>query len=695
MKRRDFLHNFAHAAALPTIFSSLGFSNLDFKDFLNNSPSNKRLILIRLDGGNDGLNTLIPLDQYSELTNVRPHVIIPENKILSLGQNDLGLHPELTTFKSLFDENRLKIIQNVGYQTPDFSHFRSMDIWQSASDSNQYLTSGWIGRYLEEMHPNFPEQYPTNENPHPLAVELGYSSSLLTTGLNSVTSYTSNNPSDYREIIGDFDNTYPEDTIGKKLKFIQIITRQSNIYGEALRNAFNMGNNNNQYPSSDLGNQLQVASSLIKGGLKSKIYIASIGGFDTHGDQVDRSDTTKGAHAALMKDLNNSIGALFQDLDNNSKSEDVLVMTFSEFGRTIVSNGSYGTDHGTAAPLFIFGNKVDFNIAGANPEIPYEAEWQDNLTPEFDFRQVYFSVIKQWLGGHNQTAENVLFKQFDQIPIIQSRYIDSDNDGVSDEVDQCNSTPLGALVDTSGCVIFSLPSSNYTLQTNGVSCQGKSNGRIDISVENTTHDYSILIQETNTSYVLNAGNQHQLSIEDLGVGTYTLNFRVEGQENYLQTFEIGITQPDDFSAKTTINSKRKTVDVNLSGSDLYLVELNGDFKIYKEEQFQLALQPGYNKLKIGTPQDCQGVHEEEIFISEQINYYPNPVNDHLNIVIPGTDVETQVQLYNRSGALVNTLIKKIPRSRIIKIDTSQWVEDIYIVKVKGVTVDQNFKIQKK
>lgn len=695
MKRRDFLHNFAHAAALPTIFSSLGFSNLDFKDFLNNTPSNKRLILIRLDGGNDGLNTLIPMNQYSELTNVRPHVIIPENKIVSLGQNDLGLHPELTTFKSLFDENRLKIIQNVGYQSPDFSHFRSMDIWQSASDSNQYLTSGWIGRYLEEMHPNYPDQYPTASHPHPLAVELGYSSSLLTTGLNSVTSYTSNNPSDYREIIGDFDNSYPQDTIGKKLKFIQIITRQSNIYGEALRNAFNLGNNNNQYPSSDLGNQLRVASSLIKGGLKSKIYIASIGGFDTHGDQVDRSDTTKGAHSALMKDLNNSIGALFQDLDSNSKSEDVLVMTFSEFGRTIVSNGSYGTDHGTAAPLFIFGNKVDFNIAGANPEIPYEAEWQDNLTPEFDFRQVYFSVIKQWLGGNQNTAERTLFKEFDQIPIIQTRYIDSDGDGVSDDIDQCNSTPLGTLVDTAGCAIFSLPSSNYTLQTNGVSCQGKSNGRIDISVENTTYDYSILIQETNTSYVLNAGNQHQLSIEDLGVGTYTLNFRVEGEENYLQTFEIGITQPDDFSAKTSIQPKSKTVDINVSGSSLYLVELNGDFKIYKEEQFQLALQPGYNKLKIGTPQDCQGVHEEEIFISEQINYYPNPVNDHLNIVIPGADVETQVQLYNRSGALVNSLTKKIPRSRIVKINTSQWIEDIYIVKVKGVTVDQNFKIQKK
>ena len=219
MKRRDFLHNLAHAAAVPMVYNSLGFNNIGFQDLLNNSDSTKKLILIRLDGGNDGLNTLIPLNKYSELSNVRPHVILPENKIIDLGEKDLGFHPELGRFKSLFDEKRLKIIQNVGYNTPDFSHFRSMDIWQSASDSNQYLTSGWMGRYLEDIHPLYPEQYPTSDSPHPLAVELGQSS-ILTTGINSVTSFTSNQPWDFREIMGDFDNTYPEDIIGKKLKFI-------------------------------------------------------------------------------------------------------------------------------------------------------------------------------------------------------------------------------------------------------------------------------------------------------------------------------------------------------------------------------------------------------------------------------------------------------------------------------------------
>ena len=694
MKRRDFLHNLAHASVLPSIYGSLGFTNIDFQKFLTNPNSRKKLILIRLDGGNDGLNTLIPMNKYSELTNVRPHVILPENKIIQLGKNDLGLHPELSNFKSLFKENRLKIIQNVGYQRPDFSHFRSMDIWHSASDSNQYLTSGWIGRYLENIHPTYPEQYPTEQFPHPLAIELGQSS-ILSTGLSSVTSYSSYNPSDYREIIGNFDNSYPDDTVGKKLKFIQIITRQSNIYGEALRSSFEKGNNFDQYPNSNLGRQLHVASSLIKGGLESKIYIASLGGFDTHEKQTDISDTTKGEHSNLMRDLNNSIGALFNDLDQNSKNEDVLVMTFSEFGRTIVSNGSYGTDHGTAAPLFIFGNKVDFSISGKNPDIPLNAEWQDNLEAEFDFRQVYYSVIKQWLGGNDDTAENVLFKKFDQLPIIQAKYVDTDGDGVSDDRDLCNNTPLGAMVNTDGCEIFSLPADNYTILTNGTSCSGKSNGKISISVANKQHIYNLSIPETEESYSLNSDNEHQLEIDELEIGTYTLNFTVEGKEGYLQTFEIGITEPPSLSAKSSVNQKGKTMTVNLTGSDLYYTEVNGERTSYQINTFTLQLRPGMNTVRIYTPQDCQGEYVEQVFISEQVRHYPNPVKSDLNLVIPGQDSNTTVSLYSRSGSLVAKFEETIPFSRIVTINASQLPSDIYVIKVNGQTVDQTFKIIKR
>ena len=694
MKRRDFLHNLAHVAAVPMVYNSLGFDNAGFQDLLYNSDSTKKLILIRLDGGNDGLNTLIPLNKYSELSNVRPHVVLPENKIIDLGEKDLGLHPELGRFKSLFDEKRLKIIQNVGYNTPDFSHFRSMDIWQTASDSNQYLTSGWIGRYMEDLHPLYPEQYPTSDFPHPLAVELGQSS-LLTTGVKSVTSFTSNQPWDFREIMGDFDNTYPEDNIGKKLKFIQIITRQSNIYGEVLKSSYEKGNNFDNYPNSDLGKQLQVASSLIKGGLESKIYLANLGGFDTHDNQVSLSDTTKGEHANLMRDLNNSIGALFDDLDLNSKSEDVLVMTFSEFGRTIVSNGSNGTDHGTAAPLFVFGNKVDFNVSGENPEIPQNAIWEDNLETEFDFRQVYYSLIKQWLGGNENTAENVLFNKFDQIPIIQGKYIDTDGDGVSDDRDLCNSTPLGAMVNTDGCEIFSLPLENYSIQTNGVSCSGKTNGVITINVQNSDHIYNLSIPETEDTFNLNSENNHQLVINELEIGTYTLNFTIEGQEGYLQTFEIGITEPPALSAKSSVNQKGKTMMVNVSGSDIYYAEVNGERRRYKINTLNLQLRSGMNTIKISTPQECQGIHVEQVFISEQVRHYPNPVQNNLNLVIPGQDTSTTVSVFDRSGNLLHRYQESIPFSRIVLINTSKFSSDIYVVKVNGQTVDQTFKMMKR
>ena len=479
------------------------------------------------------------------------------------------------------------------------------------------------------------------------------------------------------------------------MKFIQTVTRQSNIYGEALKNSYDRGNNFDNYPNSPLGRQLQVASSLIKGGLESKIYMANLGGFDTHKKQVDSSDNTKGEHANLMKDLNNSIGSLFQDLDQNAQSEDVLVMTYSEFGRTIVSNGSLGTDHGTAAPMFVFGNKVDFNISGKNPDIPTNVVWQDNLEAEFDFRQVYYSVIKQWLGGNQDTAENTLFKNFDQIPIVQSRYIDTDGDGVSDDQDQCNSTPSGSIVNTSGCEIFSLLPDNYSIQTNGVSCEGKSNGQIIISVQDTSHVYNISIPETSESYVLNSSNQHRVQIDGLGIGNYTINISIEGEEEYLQTFEIGITQPGNFSSKTSINKNQKKVSVNLSGSEMYLVELNGVIQIQKQNKFELSLLSGYNSLKISTPHDCQGTHKEEIFISEQVEYYPNPMVDDLTLVIPGDDQKSQITIYTRSGIKIKTLEKTIPQSRMVRVNVSGLPKDIYVIKVKGTTVDKTFKVQKK
>ncbi|MGA0444830.1 MAG: T9SS type A sorting domain-containing protein, partial [Flavobacteriaceae bacterium] len=360
-----------------------------------------------------------------------------------------------------------------------------------------------------------------------------------------------------------------------------------------------------------------------------------------------------------------------------------------------ISNGSNGTDHGTVAPMFFIGNKVDHNVLGSNPNIPNNADWTYEMEMQYDFRQVYYSVIKQWLGGNEGTAEDVLFKKFDQLPIIQAKYVDTDGDGVSDDRDLCNNTPLGAMVNTDGCEIFSLPADNYTILTNGTSCSGKSNGKISISVAYKQHIYNLSIPETEESYSLNSDNEHQLEIDELEIGTYTLNFTVEGKEGYLQTFEIGITEPPSLSAKSSVNQKGKTMTVNLTGSDLYYTEVNGERTSYQINTFTLQLRPGMNTVRIYTPQDCQGEYVEQVFISEQVRHYPNPVKSDLNLVIPGEDSNTTVSLYSRSGSLVAKYEETIPFSRIVTINASQLPSDIYVIKVNGQTVDQTFKIIKR
>lgn len=698
MKRRDFLHNLGHLSAASFFMPELAFGNgiYNSNSYLSNTVSpGKVLVLVKLNGGNDGLNTVIPMSQLSNLNTARPHVILPDNKIIDLGSNDLGLHPELTGFKSLFDEKRLKIIQNVGYETPDFSHFRSMDIWESASDYNKFVTSGWMGRYIEKKHPEYPNSYPNTQYPDPLSVELG-SPSLLLTGKKSFTSFVARNPEDFREIITDFDNIYDTSSNrGTKLDYIQLVGKQSNLYGARIKETYDSGVCNIAFNPSDLGSQFEKVTKLISGGLNTRVYLVELGGFDTHDTQVDQSDHSKGAHSTLLKTLNDAVLKFMQNMDDIGKSDDVLVMTYSEFGRTIVSNGSLGTDHGTAAPLFVFGNKVDSEILGNNPVIPSNAEWQDNLSTEFDFRQVYSSIMNQWLTVNPTTEEDVLFKKFDQLPIIQAKYIDTDGDGVSDDRDLCDATPLGAMVNTDGCEIFSLPADNYSIQTNGVSCAGKTNGQISISVQNTEYTYGLSISETESTYTLSSENGHQLVIDDLEIGTYTLNFTVEGKQGYVQTFEIGITEPPALSAKSSVNQKGKTMTLKLSGSDLYYAEVNGERRSYQLDTFTLQLRAGMNTVKIFTPQDCQGTHTEKVFISEQVKHYPNPVRSNLNLVIPGEDTTASIEIFSRSGSLVSRYEESIPFSRVVTINTSRLAGDVYVVKVNGQTVDQTFKVIKR
>ena len=697
MERKHFLHTLAHVAAAPTIFSSLAFNKLDFStnSFLSNTIEEGRIIvIIRMNGGNDGLNTVIPLDHMSALSNARPHVILPENKIVSLGSNDVGLHPALSDFKTLFSEDRLKIIQNVGYPNPDFSHFRSTDIWQSASDSDEYFNSGWIARYIEDKHPTYPEAYPTEAYPHPLAVEINGGSSMLFTGEKSFTSFQAGNPSNFQEIINEFDNEYPSDNKGNKLKYLQLIAKQSMVYSKIVKEKYENGKNTVSYGNSNLERQLEIVSQLINGGLKSRVYLVDFGGFDTHDTQVDSSDRTKGQHAALLQELNDAVTTFIKNLDASGLSDNVLAMTFSEFGRTIVSNGSNGTDHGTAAPLFIFGNKVDPTILGNNPYIPSNISWQDNLAVEFDFRQVYSSLINQWMGGGPTTSKDILFKDFDELQIVSKEYVDSDNDGVADINDNCPDTPEGSVVDLNGCVLFTLAANNYSVKTVSASCIGSNNGKIEVSAQDTSYTYQVNISGVDTTYSLSADNNHSLVIEDLEVGAYTINFTIDSQEGYIQSFETSITEPAPLQGKAQVDYFSKTAKLKLSGSEVYYIEVNGQIMASNSNDFSAPLKPGKNIIKVTTPLDCQGVYEEVLFMSEKLRYFPNPVQNELNITVPGTDSEINIEIFTDGGANLYRGTHSINGSRTIQLPMSRYKSGLYIVTGSGKTVNESFKIIK-
>ena len=696
MKRRDFLHNFSHAVAVPSMFSGFNFKSVlsNSELFKNTNSKGNILLLIKLDGGNDGLNTLIPFDQYSGLNYIRPDVVLPESSVLNLKISDLGLHPSLPFFKELFIQERLKIIQSVAYPIPNYSHFRSMDIWESASDANIIESSGWMGRYLENIHPDYPLGYPNNSYPDPIALELG-NASLSFTGRSNFTSIVTRDPDRFTQITNPLNYDFPNTKFGEKLTYLQLIANQANNYNNRLSEVYLRGSDNSNFPNNWFGEQLSVVSRLINAGLNTRIYSVTLGGFDTHDFQVNGNDHTLGAHTNLLIQLNQGIKSFMDSMDISGNSNRVVGLIFSEFGRTVASNSTGGTDHGTSAPMFIFGNKVDPNISGVNPIIPTNADLQYEIDMQYDFRQVYYSIIKQWLGGNENTADNVLFKKFDQIPIIQAKYIDTDGDGVSDDRDQCNSTPSGAMVNTDGCEIFSLPAENYSIQTNGVSCAGKTNGQINISIQNTDFNYGLTISELEREYTLDSENGHQLVIDQLETGNYTLNFTVEGKQGYVQTFEIGIIEPPALSAKSSVNQKGKTMTLKLSGSDLYYAEVNGERRSYQLDTFTLQLRPGMNTVRIYTPQDCQGMHTEKVFISEQVKHYPNPVRNNLNLVIPGEDTKASIEIFSRSGSLISKYEEAIPFSRVVTINTSRLAVDFYVVKVNGQTVDQTFKMIKR
>ena len=425
MKRRDFIRLSSAASALALTPLELQAALKSFMPFANCPDiSNRKLVLINLAGANDGLNTVIPINQYDTYSNLRPNIKVPNtgnSKFITLDttltdQQQIGLNPALVGFKSLYDEGILRIMQSVGYPSQNKSHFKSTDLYLTGNDGNSLLNgadTGWIGRFMELYYADLILET------FPLAVEIGSNKTSL--GFHAEEAHglslniTGQDPSGFYSVLNGLGGVppqhLPDSDYGKQLEFINNTDSLSNTYANAISTAFNAGTNGASYPDTDLSNQLKTVARLISGDLGSKVYMVRISGFDTHNAQVQGIGDVTGRHHDLLTELSEAIKAFTTDLKRQHLDEDIVGLTFSEFGRKAKENGNFGTDHGEIAPMFVFGTPVHGGVSGTNPDLT-EATANNNYqiqTVQHDYRQTFATLLQDFIGADNAVIDAAFF----------------------------------------------------------------------------------------------------------------------------------------------------------------------------------------------------------------------------------------------------------------------------------------------
>lgn len=365
----------------------------------------KSLVLIQLSGGNDGLNTVIPVRNdvyYRE----RPRLGIKRENALTLG-TEAGLHSTLSHLKSLYDDGALAILNSVGYPNPDRSHFRSMDIWHSASPSDQYWTSGWLGRYLDAQCAG---NAPGGGSCSSAALEIDDTLSLVLKGervkglaMQDVQKLynAARSPyfSDYSAAMPlPVDDEAPVDYLYKTLS--ETLSSADYLNGQIRKKPAG-----NAYPNTGLGKNLKTIASLILSDTDTAVYYVSLGSFDTHINQ-------EGQQKRLFAELNDALTAFVKDLKASGKWNDVLIATFSEFGRRVAQNASGGTDHGTANQMFFMSGSL--KRKGLLNPLPDLTDLDDgDLKFRVDFRQAYATMLDRWLGADSKAVLGASFDRLD------------------------------------------------------------------------------------------------------------------------------------------------------------------------------------------------------------------------------------------------------------------------------------------
>ena len=386
------------------------------------------LVVLQLAGGNDGLNTVVPYanDAYYK---ARPTIFIPPKDILKV--NDVaGLHPRLTGLCDLYGQGNLGIVQGVGYPNPNRSHFRSTEIWQTASDENQTKSQGWLGSYFDSCcqgaDPSSVGIAVSGQTPQAFASPNPKGVAFSNPEQFRYMSEAASNPRDADQFMRRMNSPDAEapsmsgpddggtidmisgkaDKDGSTLDFLQRTALGAELSSDRILQITRKTKSSVNYPSSQLGNSLNLVSRLIAGGMPTRVYYVSQGGFDTHANQLP-------SHDRLMTDLNGALSSFVADLKAQGNFSRILMISFSEFGRRVVENASGGTDHGAAAPLFVLGGGVKPGLYGTYPSLTDLCD--GDLKFNTDFRSVYATASEKWLGA---PSEQVLGRKYPLLPFI-------------------------------------------------------------------------------------------------------------------------------------------------------------------------------------------------------------------------------------------------------------------------------------
>ncbi|MFN0216559.1 MAG: DUF1501 domain-containing protein [Saprospiraceae bacterium] len=403
--RRDFLSASGILGAGSMFMGNIGlraFQPTPLMASLANGSNDRILVLIRFNGGNDGLNTIIERgNQY--YYNLRPTIAVQDNNLWTMS-NEYGMPLITNALKPLWDDGMMKVIFNVGYPEPNYSHFRSYDIVASGSEAEVVVDTGWMGRFLDNEYPVFLETPPTV----PPALQIGVQTDLIFRADSANMALAVSSPQEFYNI-AQTGQLYDTSLLGNtprelELAYVRQTANAAFRYAQTIKEAYSKGKNQVNYPAdSYLAEQMAIVAKLIKGNLGTRVFMVEIGGFDTHAEQYD-------FHLNILKDVAESVKAFYDDLafgNNTELPNKVLGMTYSEFGRTIYENASLGTDHGWGTPMMLFGGGIGNGFTGQYQDLSDPDPYGD---PPFsvDFRSVYSSILQDWMGNSPELVNFVM-----------------------------------------------------------------------------------------------------------------------------------------------------------------------------------------------------------------------------------------------------------------------------------------------